>query len=953
MAGCGARGRLAALALALLSPVAWGQVPPGFVDQPVAAGWTQAVGVTFAPLGGVASGRMFVWEKSGLVWNVENGVKAAQPVIDLRQEVGDWRDYGLLGFCVDPNFSANGHIYLFYVVDFHHLKYFGTARYDPLANDYNRDSMARITRYTCNLGDDFRSVDYGSRTVLVGEAIGTGPAVLHQSHGTGTLLFGADGTLLASMGDGASYDSFDIGGFRTGSSNTGLDDGIISTKEDVGAYRAQMVDSLSGKILRIDPATGDGVPSNPFYDASGPRAARSRVWELGLRNPFRMAIRPGSGSANPADANPGALYIGTVGWGMYEGLYVGERPGQNFGWPVYEGMDPQLFYKNFDTQNKDEPNPLLGVNGCAYEFFPFNNLIIQDTLDPSPSFPNPCDASQQIPADRHRFVHSRPVIEWSHAGRARCSFYDGTASQVLDVGAPGAPVQGPQFGGSAAVGGVWYTGTSYPESYRNTYFHADFAYGWVCSIVFDANNRPALIQPFMPTGSSATVCLTTDPVTGDIHYINYDQNGNSVVRRIQYLGGNNFPPTAVASASPQIGASPLAIQFTGSASTDPESEPLTYRWDFGDVTPGSAEADPLYTYFDDVDITALGTFMAKVDTLVPPGPQGAGSRDPETLRDEIFPPTVSDDAHAQFDSFHFGDQENDDWIGYSFASPRRISGILFQEGMQFGDGGWFNTLNVLARVGGVFVNVPYTISPVYPGGNGVPWETFRITLSTPVDADVVLLQGDPGGEKNFVSTGEFRVFAQAPAAVPLCRTATLTVTDSVGYISTTSVKVALNNTPPVVTITSPVDGSLYPAYRSITVPLTSVVSDAEHGASQLTCKWEVVLRHNAHTHPEPPNFNCQTTARLDPHGTALGDTFYYEIRLTVTDSDCLSTTVISRIYPDLCKADYNLDGFLTGEDFDMFVAAFEAGDSTADYDADGFVTGEDFDLFVSDFEIGC
>ncbi len=646
------------------------QVPPGFVDQPVASGWTQAVGVTFAPLGGVASGRMFVWEKAGLVWNVENGVKGAQPLIDLTEEVGNWRDYGLLGFCVDPNFSVNGYIYLFYVIDFHHLKYFGTNQYDPQANEYDRDTMSRIARYTCNASDGFRSVDYSSRKILLGETIGTGPAVLHQSHGPGTLLFGADGTLIASTGEGASYDTFDIGGFRTGSSNTGLIDGIISSKEDVGAFRSQMVDSLSGKVLRMDPATGDGVPSNPFYDAAEPHSARSRVWQLGLRNPFRMAIRPGTGSANPADANPGALYIGTVGWGSFEGLYVGDGPGLNFGWPSYEGMDPQVVYQNFDTQNKDELNPLYGVNGCGYEFFPFNSLILQDTLDASPSFPNPCDAGAQIPPTIHRFVHHRPVLEWSHAGVARCSFYNGTASQVLDVGAPGSPVAGPQFGGSASIGGVWYTGTSYPESFRNTYFHADFAYGWVCSIVFDANNRPSLVQAFMPPGSSATVCLTTDPATGDIHYINYDQNGNSVVRRIQYLGANNFPPTAVASAAPQVGPSPMTVQFTGSGSIDPENQPLTYAWDFGDATPASAVADPVHTYFDDVDITAQGVFIAKVDSLDPPGSQGGG-RDPEVLRDGVFPPPTSENNRQQFDTYHFGDQGNDDWVPGGVAVRER------------------------------------------------------------------------------------------------------------------------------------------------------------------------------------------------------------------------------------------------------------------------------------------
>ena len=54
-----------------------------------------------------------------------------------------------------------------------------------------------------------------------------------------------------------------------------------------------------------------------------------------------------------------------------------------------------------------------------------------------------------------------------------------------------------------------------------------------------------------------------------------------------------------------------------------------------------------------------------------------------------------------------------------------------------------------------------------------------------------------------------------------------------------------------------------------------------------------------------------------------------------------------------CPADVNHDGFVSGEDFDQFVAAFELGDSFADYNGDTFVSGEDFDAFSSDFYYGC
>ena len=66
---------------------------------------------------------------------------------------------------------------------------------------------------------------------------------------------------------------------------------------------------LTGATLRfwrIDPATGDGLSTNPFFDAAEPRAPRSRVWSLGHRNPYRMTVRPHTGSHNLADGDPAA-----------------------------------------------------------------------------------------------------------------------------------------------------------------------------------------------------------------------------------------------------------------------------------------------------------------------------------------------------------------------------------------------------------------------------------------------------------------------------------------------------------------------------------------------------------------------------------------------------------------------------------------------------------------------
>jgi len=75
-----------------------------------------------------SSGQVYVWEKAGKVWVIDtNGVKISTPLLDITEEVGNWRDHGLNGFALDPDFRTNGFFYLFYTVDRHYLMNFGTA----------------------------------------------------------------------------------------------------------------------------------------------------------------------------------------------------------------------------------------------------------------------------------------------------------------------------------------------------------------------------------------------------------------------------------------------------------------------------------------------------------------------------------------------------------------------------------------------------------------------------------------------------------------------------------------------------------------------------------------------------------------------------------------------------------------------------------------------------------
>jgi glucose/arabinose dehydrogenase len=123
----------------------------------------------------------------------------------------------------------------------------------------------------------------------------------YDTHSIGTVTFGADGMLYVGNGDASSF-----------------------TYTDARALRALDLDSMAGKIFRIDPLTGRGLSDNPFYNGD-PDANRSKVLNLGLRNPFRFTLHPETNE----------LYIGDVGWNSWEEINVGR--GRNFGWPCYEG----------------------------------------------------------------------------------------------------------------------------------------------------------------------------------------------------------------------------------------------------------------------------------------------------------------------------------------------------------------------------------------------------------------------------------------------------------------------------------------------------------------------------------------------------------------------------------------------------------------------------------------
>lgn len=157
------------------------------------------------------------------------------------------------------------------------------------------------------------------------------------------------------------------------------------------------------------------------------------------------------------------------------------------------------------------------------------------------------------------------------------------------------------------------------------------------------------------------------------------------------------------------------------------------------------------------DITERGTIVSLVTA-----PRGSGNGNPEVIRDGVIPPPGSTNSGDQFDTYTDGSARQEDWIGYTFDEPMNIGGLRFQEGVEFQDGGWFESIRAQIRVDGAWQDAPgFKVSPPYAGRNGVGFEVYDLSFDK-VRATGVRIIGLPGGASHFISVGELRVLTENP-----------------------------------------------------------------------------------------------------------------------------------------------------------------------------------------------
>ena len=363
------------------------------------------------------------------------------------------------------------------------------------------------------------------------------------AHGGGGLAFGADGNLYATGSDGSTAQFWDYGQAGTpanpcGDPPGGVGANLTPPTSEGGRLRAQDLRTTG------DPAGLDGslIRINPSTGAAASGNPLAANTDPNAKRILAYGLRDATNLAIRPGTND--VWLADRGGGYFEEInrVSSASTVRNFGWPCYEGTNIR--------QRSDEQD----LNICE-------GLYAAGNADTDPYW---------------AYDHELPVHP------------DENCEQDVNGSPPGSTLSGLAF--YPAAGGT------FPPMYRNALFFADRLRSCIWALL-PGTRRAAQEGQRDPVRRAWRMRATDLEVTpeGDLLYI--DQR-NDVVQRISYLVANQAP-TAVATATPVSGVTPLAVTFSGLGSTDPDAgDVLTYAWDLdGDnLLDDSTLAQPTFTY---------------------------------------------------------------------------------------------------------------------------------------------------------------------------------------------------------------------------------------------------------------------------------------------------------------------------------------------------------------------
>lgn len=469
---------------------------------------------------------------------------------------------GLLGIALDPDFSANGHLYVYYSPA-------SDDDTDP-ANFFNR-----LSRFT--VGENSQ-IDPATEAVLLEVPARRLPD--EPGHTGGGLDFDADGNLYLSVGDDVNPHSEPSGGYAPLSEREG-------TFHDARATSANTND-LRGKLLRIHPEP-DGtysIPEGNLFPESEDTEDKTRpeIYAMGFRNPFRFSVDPETGHISLADYspdnsadNPNRGPAGIAEWNLITG------PG-NYGWPLCMGDNEPFRDVDYTT------DPVT-----VGEYFDCDNPI-NDSV-------------------RNTGLTELPPVQ---APQLWYGYQRSSVPEVIAQGGGLAPMGGPFYHFDPEL----ESDTKFPSSYDGKAFFYEWSRNAMYTLIPDGDTTQLeKVNRFLPQEEFLAPIDSKFGPDGSMYVLDWGggfgrDNPDSGLYRVDYVSGSRSPEAHIV-ATPDSGPGPLEVTFDGTTSTDPEGEELTYEWDFtSDGTIDATGPTANHTYAED------GVYDARLTVTDPHGKTG-------------------------------------------------------------------------------------------------------------------------------------------------------------------------------------------------------------------------------------------------------------------------------------------------------------------------------------------
>lgn len=244
-----------------------------------------------------------VSEQAGRIMRFSNAsdTEVSSVYLDITDKVSGSGEKGLLGFIFHPDFKNNRYLYVDYTTDI------------------DGNLFTRISRFSASQ----TAVDPTSELIILQVK------QPYSNHNAGQIIFGNDGYLYITLGDG----------------------GSIGDPEG----NAQNLSTLLGSILRIDVDKSENgknyaIPiDNPFYNNS--EGYREEIYAYGFRNPWRISI----------DRVNNTIWIGDVGQNEYEEIDI-LQSGGNYGWNIKEGFECYAVENCHESNYSDLIDPIHSYN---------------------------------------------------------------------------------------------------------------------------------------------------------------------------------------------------------------------------------------------------------------------------------------------------------------------------------------------------------------------------------------------------------------------------------------------------------------------------------------------------------------------------------------------------------------------------------------------------------------